>query len=196
MSTAADIALTIASPIVSKVVDNVAVFYPGLAVKKLRHFIKICVLTSEELKKQGIPPEEARQISDKLGLVFIPAASVEDSPELQVLFAKLLAHAMDPQFQLERLHIAFVECLKSMTPTDAHILQLFKDRPRLSYLQMGEALSKTAGDAGISLRNLMRLGFLDRYVIEDMPHVFTDPHFKYGYELTEFGSAFLQACTD
>lgn len=64
---------------------------------------------------------ETRQVSEKVALPLLEAASVEDEPELQKLWNELLASAMNPSYT-EEIPVAYVDVLKGMSPRDAKLL--------------------------------------------------------------------------
>ncbi|PKL04700.1 MAG: hypothetical protein CVV54_04255 [Synergistetes bacterium HGW-Synergistetes-1] len=80
----------------------------------------------EFLKKRGITSkEQLRDITTKFGILYLEGASVEDQSELQELWAKLLANAVDPNFDPTDLSVAFFQIIKGLNPKDAKILEYF-----------------------------------------------------------------------
>lgn len=74
------------------------------------------------LNKRGITSkEQLRDITTKFGILYVEGASVEDEPELQELWAKLLANALDPHFEGD-IRVSFMSIIKDLTPLDIKIL--------------------------------------------------------------------------
>ena len=62
-----------------------------------------------------------RAVPPKFALPLIEQASLEDSDELQNLWSRLLANAMDPKKQ--EIKMSYIEILKNLTSLDAKIIQ-------------------------------------------------------------------------
>ncbi|MEK0452597.1 MAG: hypothetical protein AGIKBDMD_00533 [Synergistaceae bacterium] len=76
------------------------------------------------LKKRGITnKEQLRDITTKFGLLYVEGASVEDEPELQELWAKLLVNALDPHFEGD-IRVSFMSIIKDLTSLDIKILDI------------------------------------------------------------------------
>lgn len=76
------------------------------------------------LNKRGITSkEQLRDITTKFGILYVEGASVEDEPELQELWAKLLANALDPHFEGD-IRVSFMSIIKDLTPLDIKILDM------------------------------------------------------------------------
>jgi hypothetical protein len=74
------------------------------------------------LNDRQIPPALQRKLSDKFGDAWIRNAPLEDNQDLQHIWARLLANAMDPNFDLNAIHPAFLGIIKEMTPLEAQFL--------------------------------------------------------------------------
>lgn len=76
------------------------------------------------LKKRGITnKEQLRDITTKFGILYVEGASVEDEPELQELWAKLLVNALDPHFEGD-IRVSFMSIIKDLTSLDIKILDI------------------------------------------------------------------------
>lgn len=86
--------------------------------RQLRYTDKV----NELLEEMGVTDTKA--VSPKFALPIITNASLEEDDNLQDLWAKLTANAMDPNFPLE-LRYAYLEIIKSLNPLDVKMLNLF-----------------------------------------------------------------------
>jgi hypothetical protein len=160
---------------------------------------------------------EARGISepitprDKIILPLLEAAAIEDEPELQKLWAELLASALSHEEAIQR---RFISVLGDITPTSAKALrEYFEETPgakvpparELGISYVGETLD---GDLyGVSIaQELGRLGLVEpalmQFMIPREPMSLTDPPSAdeitvprdyYRVVLTDFGRAFCEA---
>jgi hypothetical protein len=82
---------------------------------------------------------QTRAVPPKLALPILEAASNEDNDELQDMWAKLLANAMDPGVDVE-IRLTFVEILKALNPLDVKLLHEFykalKNDPKVDWSQI------------------------------------------------------------
>lgn len=84
--------------------------------------LRLADKAEEILKSRGV--SDAKAVPPKLALPILEAASLEDSDELQDLWARLLANAMDPKFEGE-ISMMLVQILKSLNPLDVQLLEMF-----------------------------------------------------------------------
>ena len=185
--------------VINKCFEYVEMYFPQLEVKRNIHFLEVCEKTSKELIRRGYAPENCRKIMDKRGLVFIPIACVESEPTLQELLAQLLANAMDPKHDENQVHVAFIECVKTMTRDDAMILKFCAEKGG-SRFNKAEARSRAGLKDDIerfeiALGNLKRLQIITTMknsvsleIVEDI-EIDDSQHFS----LTSFGKAFIEA---
>jgi Abortive infection alpha len=99
----------------------------GIVSDRLKFFrwqrqVRMAEEAEKILKSRGT--QETRAVPPKLALPLIEAASLEEDDDLQNLWAKLLANAMDPNFKSE-LRYTYIDILKSLTPLDVKILMEF-----------------------------------------------------------------------
>jgi hypothetical protein len=78
------------------------------------------VLLDRILKKRGI--KETQPVSPSVAIPMLRAAYDEGRPELQALWAELIAAAMDPK-RSDLVRLSFIETLKRFDPLDALILK-------------------------------------------------------------------------
>lgn len=74
----------------------------------------------EILRERGIE-NQTRTVPPKLALPIVEYASLEEDDELQDLWARLLASALDPAFKGE-IRSAFIDIIRQLSVTDVHIL--------------------------------------------------------------------------
>lgn len=159
---------------------------------------------------------ETRAVPPKLALPLFEEASLEDDVSLQMLWNRLLANAMDPNFVKDDLRIGFIEMIKGLTALDTKILKFFFDvlkrEGKLSPIegiilyslkkeQIIQAINTTEADYQISAFNLMRIQCL-------APAVIKTSGISFGGEattiykgidavtLTPLGVKFVQACME
>ncbi|MCP5265131.1 MAG: DUF4393 domain-containing protein [Burkholderiaceae bacterium] len=124
------------------------------------------ILKERNAKKRKTPPVA-------MAIRFMDAASLEDDPNIQELWARLLANAADPtrDYALNKTHIAI---LSEMNALDAEILLYIADQKWGMFRDIAEgtgisptdrngvagALQADPTAVGIALGNLWRLGCL------------------------------------
>src|SRR5258708_1288152 len=109
----------------------------------------------------------------------ITQASLEEEDELQDLWARLTANAMDPNFKLE-LRYAYLEIIKSLNPLDVKMLSFFYDAlkkdPNVKFEQVTDyslkkeqictGLGISENEYNLSIYNLFRVQCLAPAVME------------------------------
>jgi hypothetical protein len=173
------------------------------AVEKTHSLIDICKATSEVLQKRGIhDPNLCREMSAKMGYVFIPPASLETDPDLQKLWAKLLANALDPNFEESKIRMAFIDIIKSLEPLEARLLQYCSQNNKREFEHSDFLMAPENSEINeesliISLENLKRLRIIKGInktepLVMDM--ISLDVEESESFRLTPLGLAFLEAC--
>jgi hypothetical protein len=79
----------------------------------------------ERLEARGVKNPQAANLT--IALPILHAAADESREELQALWAKLLANAMDPS-RVSRVRGAFIEVAKRLEPLDAAVLSNVQER--------------------------------------------------------------------
>lgn len=69
---------------------------------------------------------ETRAVPPKFALPILENASLEEDDNLQKIWARLLANAMDPKFS-PALRMSYIEIIKSLAPLDVKMLKVFYD---------------------------------------------------------------------
>lgn len=152
--------------------------FPGwVAGRRAQQYINECIAVNEKLNRAGIPPEQRRYCSLKLGIPWVENASLEDDPILQEMWANLMANALNPNFEEKALRTAFVSIIKELSVTDVKVIRYFMKhgRARWSFEQIGKGepspikisaqiaavIDETTNDVEVSLCNLKRLELMD-----------------------------------
>jgi hypothetical protein len=113
-------------------------------IKRAENIIKLCEMAKKRLAEKGI--EEPASANRKLALSILAAAADENSEDLQVLWARLLAAAMNPD-QSKQGRLGFTDALKGLDPLDARVLVwLHKHGGRTDV----DTQNKMAGELGVS----------------------------------------------
>lgn len=161
------------------------------------------------LTKKGI--KVTRAVPPKLALPILENASLEDDDDLQELWAKLLVNSMDPKFT-EEIRITFVDIIKTLTPTDVNILDVFyksaKNDPKIDWANIArhnvnkEEICQVLGISSevyeISAYNLFRNQCLTPAILTGGMNVGNEPITIYkgtkSVALTDLGVKFIEAC--
>src|SRR5687768_13852787 len=106
---------------VSKVIKEPAEITSGIIGDRLRLFrwerqVAYTDKVNGLLSARGVT--ETKAVLPKFALPIIENASLEDDDDLQALWAKLMANAMDPKSQVS-LQMSFIDILKNLTILDA-----------------------------------------------------------------------------
>jgi Abortive infection alpha len=192
--------------------------FAGILTDRLR-FVRLTRLVemqsqvNEILSSKNI--SDTRSVPPKFALPLLQEASLEDDTDLQRLWSRLLANAMDPKF-VGDLRIGFLEMIKGLTAQDAQILEFFygvlKRENRLAPLervihyslkkeQIMQALAISEADYQVSVFNLMRIQCIAPAVLKTTGISFGDePTTIYkgidAVTLTPLGIKFAQACME
>jgi len=171
-----------------KVLGNVSadlVGYAGgdyLGEVRVRNRFRMAQRTDEILAARQV--KETAAVSPLLAIPLLSAAGDESNPELQDLWARLLANAMDPA-RAGDLRIEYIETIKRFHPRDALILLRIADahgsiKPDTTRFFVGH-LHLTAGAVEVSIETLVKLSCLKH-------------HPAGNFLLTPFGRELLAAC--
>ena len=101
-----------------------------------------------------------------LALPILQAAADESQDELQDLWARLLAAAMDPA-RSSKVRQSFISTIKQMDPLDAHVLRNVhrgtQPVPPNARPNIAEAVGASSDELDVSFDNLVKLDCLQRY---------------------------------
>lgn len=133
--------------------------------RRLINLAKAAAKVREQLKAHGV--EKPEPISLTLALPMIQAAADESREELQELWARLIAAAMDPK-RASKVRRSYIATLKLLDPLDALMLQsivrnVWQIGPRtgvsaanIDFDGVANSLWTTSGEVEVSLQNLVR----------------------------------------
>lgn len=129
-------------------------------------------------------------VSPSLGLPLLRAAYDESRPELQDMWAALIAAAMDPE-RSGRVRLSFVEALKRFDPLDALVLKarfsIGNTEVRPNHVEyLSKQIGCSAQDTILSAQNLI--------VLKCAVNQESGPFVR--FHLTHFGEGLLRACSD
>ncbi|OYY78968.1 MAG: hypothetical protein B7Y43_03575 [Sphingomonas sp. 28-62-20] len=169
----------LAEPVVGTISDTwQAVIGDRIAVWRLMNALNLQKKVSEQLLSNGLIINST-QIPERYAFAWFEKATEQDEPEIQELFARLLARAAEGDADaIDRRHI---DTLASFTPTDAVVMKKFYehgcDRPRQMFddeeidpqIEMDEthfhfSIKKEMGsiNAWKAIEHLLVLGVIER----------------------------------
>jgi Abortive infection alpha len=129
-------------------------------------------------------------LSPSVAIPLIQAAYDESRPDLQELWAALIATAMDPA-RSDRVRLRFIDTLKQFDPLDALVLRELGDRNAVGKASgstttrsLVQTLGRTVDEIRVTVDNLERLRCA--YHSNDPDDFYT----------TNFGRELLRACAD
>jgi hypothetical protein len=139
---------------------------------------------SQILERRGV--KQTQPVSPSLAIPLLRAAYDESRPELQALWAALLASAMDPQ-RVGRVRLSFIDTLRRFDPLDALVLKTRNEHQEdLSpnpAAGVAALLTQPESEVQISVDNLKVLNCV---VAVHQPN---------NFHVTNYGRALLVACT-
>ena len=162
---------------VSKAVDGAAALLKAPIIKALaglaggnyiielneRQRFRLKAKTAEYLAQDGVKDDEVQEVSGTISIPLVAAAENESRPDLQDLWARLLATAMNPSRSHE-VRIDFIETLKQLDPIDVRILKGRNDNVQggggANTMQLLRVVVHGVDDDDlvVSIRKLERLG--------------------------------------
>jgi Abortive infection alpha len=127
---------------------------------RLEHMVKLLKKAKKLLDEQGV--KEPISPNPKVTLPILNAAADENSEELQDLWARLLAAAMNPT-RSKQVRIGFAEALRKLDPLDALVLKWMSLHGNIvdaaTKNRAAEELGVTRDEVEVSLMNLQKVGF-------------------------------------
>jgi Abortive infection alpha len=137
-------------------------------------------------RDRGVTPQP---VSPSLAIPLLRAAYDESRPELQELWAQLIAAAMDPQ-RANRVRRSFIDTIQRLDPPDALVLKALYDRPAgtlspnpRSFLV--ERTKVSIEEIEMSAINLHDLRCVNTLSIADA-----------SFDITVYGRELVKACSD
>ncbi|EIE01042.1 Abi-alpha family protein [Leptospira licerasiae] len=172
-----------------------------------RRQVRIVDEVNALLKQRGI--FDLRPLPVNLALTILENASMEENDEIQDIWNKLLANAMDPNFKNE-IRTAYIDIIKSLSPLDARVLlavfrnvNSFLPQQPLEFigvtrkgiqaqLQIGQE------EALLSIQNLFRVQCLAlatdyaKFPVDEFSQIYAGGFDE--FSLTLFGYRFVETC--
>ena len=138
------------------------------------------------MKAWGV--RETQPVSPSVAIPLVKAAYDEGRPELQELWARLIASAMDPS-RSGRVRLSFISTLKEFDPLDALVLKAFFEAGNLNSSTDGPGyisnrIQQPVFEVRLSIDNLIRLNCMRRANLNETYVI-----------LTAYGQALLTACS-
>ena len=128
-----------------------------LKVRRATNMAEMLAKAREKIRARGV--SEPQPVSLTIALPLLRAAADENRAELQEMWARLLANAMDPS-RSGRVRQSFIEAVRQMEPVDALVLLKLSEspnwspNPRDAFAQM---FKRTPDEIEVSFRNLTRI---------------------------------------
>ena len=139
--------------------------------KRIEKMAALWQRTRERLRDRGIDPEPP---SLKYAIPILEAAADEENEELQDLWSRLLAAAMDPN-RRDAMRQSFIATVKRMDPIDALVFKAIHDNgPATPWetsanVAIASKLKCSTDEIIVSIEHLAELGCIFRHL--DQPHV-------------------------
>jgi hypothetical protein len=92
-----------------------------LHAKRIENMERIAEKHRAKLDARGVAQEDRKKLSPRVVVPFMEHASKESDDELQELWARLMANAMDPNANVT-MRVEYIEKLKQFEPHDALVL--------------------------------------------------------------------------
>jgi hypothetical protein len=164
----------------------------GLVLGDPLHFVRTVIaraldqLVSKIFERRGVT--DTQPVSPSVAIPLLRAAYDESRPELQQLWAELIAAAMDPK-RSGRVRLSFIDTLKRFDPLDALVL-------RTRYTQSGDlspnalefsmkSLNTARDEIEISIGNLIALNCIFRRGAD-----------RHDFQITPYGRELMGVCSD
>jgi hypothetical protein len=176
---------------VGRVVGTVPEDAVGLIIGDPLRFIRTAIASKYDeritklLRNRGVAPQP---VSPSLAIPLLRAAYDESRPELQELWAQLIAAAMDPE-RVNRVRRSFIDTVQRLDPLDALILRELYRLPgnRSSRQTLVPILSVEDIEIELSILNLGDLRCI---------HPPNGSDASLGFSLTSYGRELVRACSD
>lgn len=138
--------------------------------------------TKQILKSRDL--SEASEVAEQIAIPLLEAAQGEPREEMQDLWARLLANAMDPN-RRDDVRPEFIQTLKGLHPVDALALEWLGSNKKVGWSHLNtisEATGIRKSSMVVSLGNLTGNGCCRTQT-------------NGSYAISDFGEEFLLACT-
>ncbi len=162
--------------------DSVGIVADRIRFFRLKNFAILHENTRRILREKGYTEDtNTRVVLPKVGVPLIESATLEEDPELQVLWAQMLANAMDPDSEVD-VKLRHVALLREMEPLDVRILHACHQEKMADHdkVPLDEVLFERKRIAQgfrveehlieVSLLNLIRLSCIDSGFLPTSAH--------------------------
>jgi hypothetical protein len=125
--------------------------------KRIERLAALWQRTREHLRDRGVDPEPP---SLKYAIPILEAAADEENEELQDLWSRLLAAAMDPN-RRDAIRQSFIQTVKQIDPMDALVLKAIRDTGPEAYTtahELERQLKCSMDEVMVSIDHLAELG--------------------------------------
>jgi hypothetical protein len=144
-------------------------------------------ILTEKFKQRGIT--ETEPVSPSIAIPLVRSAYDEGRPQLQELWATLIANAMDPK-RSDRIRISFIDTLRKFDPLDALVLKMRNEKsgqlsPNATEF-IANLLSASKDEVSISVDNLMSIRCVGPAGLQHSGDFVVLP----------YGRALIRACSD
>ncbi len=180
-----------------------------LAYYELVDFFRVVDKTKKLLSEWGIT--DARRVPLKLALPLLEAAALESDDDLQDMWARLLATAMDPS--AEQIKRSYISILEEFEPDDAQVLLFvyqglkgrelpdeswrISDGLNVSVAELAKHLDMVVDEVELCLSNLTRLGCTTLHLQLTWDGQPTSARTERAHlTVTALGKALIVACTE
>lgn len=139
-----------------------------LRLRRVENIAKMMERAREKLKAAGVTETEPASLT--LALPILRGAADESREEIQDLWARLMAAALDPA-KAGSVRQGFAEAISKMDPLDALVLTFFKDAwindisvgdSSISQTQCAAMLNISLNELNASIWNLTKLGLVEK----------------------------------
>jgi hypothetical protein len=149
--------------------DGVGIVADKVKFYRFQRAVEFAEKTEQILKEKGLGDKTAKtkEVPPKTAIPLIEFATLEDNDDLQTMWARLLANAMDGNFTIEITNV-HISIMKDLQAVDVKILnRLYSEAGRSSKAydellfdkkKVAQVIGITETQTELSLLNLMRLG--------------------------------------
>jgi hypothetical protein len=174
-----------------RILGTVPEYIVGFVIGDPLHFVRTAIAKkyddslNEIFERRKSKPEP---VSPSVAIPLLRAAYDESRPELQELWAQLIATAMDPS-RASRFRLSFIDTLKKFDPLDALLLR--KRIEQQGNFQPNDVtgfsslLGRPQDEVELSRENLVVLKCC-----------WSNPTFQYNFSVTTYGRALYLACSE
>jgi hypothetical protein len=163
--------------------------------RRALNFVEFTKRVQENLRKAGVT--NPQPVSLSLAEPIFKAAAQESRPELQGLWARLMANAMDPK-RATIVRQEFIGTLRQLNPLDALVLDHITGNPPMDGDMVNHSgfpgqMKVSADEMSVSIGHLHRLGCIAQ-LLNPQGVEQQRPEFTTRLRLSAYARALMQAC--